>query len=203
MNPVLRTVFLSVVGIIITETAFIETALAEDNMRVFIGTYTGPKSQGIYTAKFDSGKGLLTSPELAAKATNPSFLALHPNGNILYAVAETADGPKASGAVVAYKIDRGTGKLTLLNEQPSGGGSPCHVSVDSKGRCVMVANYGTGSVATYPLSPDSSLGPAATVIQHHGSSVNPQRQQGPHAHFVEADEANQFALACDLGLDKV
>src|SRR5262245_59442908 len=109
------------------------TATAEDNMRVYIGTYTGGKSQGIYTAKFDSSKGVLSSPELAVKVKNPSFLALHPNGRVLYAVAETSDGAKGQGGVVAYRIDPGTGALTQLNEQPSGGGGPCHLSLDAKG----------------------------------------------------------------------
>jgi 6-phosphogluconolactonase len=112
-------------------------------------------------------------------------------------------GGKSEGAVSAFGVEPKSGKLTLLNQQPSGGGGPCHLSLDRAGRFVLVANYGTGSIAALPLQVDGQLGPAASVIQHAGSSVNPQRQAGPHAHFITVDPASQFVLACDLGLDKV
>jgi 6-phosphogluconolactonase len=173
-------------------------------MRVYIGTYTGPKSQGIYTAQFDPATGKLTSPELAAKATNPSFLALHPHRPFLYAVSETGNvAGKPGGAVSAFSIEKNSGRLTPLNQQPSGGADPCHLAVDKTGRCVLVANYGNGSVAAFALQPDGRLSAPSAVIQHQGSSVNPQRQAGPHAHFITPDPADRFALTCDLGLDKV
>src|SRR5262252_1451299 len=98
---------------------------------VFIGTYTGAKSKGIYLAHFDQGTGKLSSPELAAEMTNPSFLALHPKRRFLYAVGEIEDfAGKRSGSVAAFRIGQGSGKLTLLNQQPSEGGGPCHLAVD-------------------------------------------------------------------------
>jgi len=171
---------------------------------VYIGTYTGAKSKGIYLSRFDPATGQLGEPELAARAAGPSFLAAHPNGRFLFAVGETSnlDGKK-SGAVRAFLIEPDTGLLKLLNQQPSGGAGPCHLSVDPSGRCVLVANYGSGSVAALPLGIDGKLGEPASTIQHQGSSVNPQRQSGPHAHFITTDAAGRFALACDLGLDKV
>jgi len=175
-----------------------------DPMRVYIGTYTGAKAKGIYVAEFDSATGKLSTPELAARTSSPSFLALHPNRRFLYAVGETSNlGGKAMGAVRAFAVAAGTGRLGLLNEQPSGGSGPCHLSVDPTGRCVLVANYGSGSVAALPIGGDGNLGEAATTIQHRGSSIDAQRQAGPHAHFITADPAGRFALACDLGLDKV
>ena len=96
-----------------------------------------------------------------------------------------------------------TGKLTLLNQQASGGSGPCHLSVDATGKCLLVANYDSGSIAALPIHADGSLGEAATTIQHTGSSVNPQRQAGPHAHFICPSPDNRFALNCDLGLDQV
>ena len=103
----------------------------------------------------------------------------------------------------AFAIEPKTGKLTLLNQQSSGGGGPCHLAVDAKGKCVLTANYGSGSVAVLPIRPDGSLGTPATTIQHAGSGANPERQAGPHAHFICPSPDNRFALACDLGLDKV
>ena len=171
---------------------------------VYIGTYTGPKSKGIDAWRLDARSGALDSIGLAAETTSPSFLAVHPNRKFLYAASEvdTVDG-KRSGAVSAFSIDAQSGKLTLLNSQPSGGSGPCHVSVDASGKVVFVANYGGGSIASFPIKSDGSLAEAASFIQHKGSSVNRQRQEAPHAHCIAPDPANKFVLAADLGLDKI
>ena len=171
---------------------------------VYIGTYTGGKSKGIYVSRFDSVSGRLGAPELAAESVSPSFLAIHPNHRFLYAANESGDfAGKKSGAVSAFVIDSSSGKLTPLNQQPSGGDGPCHVAVDKSGKTILVANYGGGSVEALPIKPDGSLDAPTSFIQHQGSSVDKQRQQGPHGHFIATDAANRFALACDLGLDKV
>lgn len=172
--------------------------------RVFIGTYTGARSQGIYTARFDPESGRLSAPELAVAAQNPTFLALSHDGRFLYAVNEIGNfSGRPSGAVSAFRIDQQSGKLTLLNQEPSGGSGPCHVAIDNTGRCVLVANYGSGSVAAFKADADGRLSGLVCQVQHHGSSINSQRQEGPHAHFITTDPANRFALACDLGLDQV
>ena len=179
-------------------------AFASDELLAYIGTYTGAKGRGIYVSRFDTRTGHLNPAELAAETKNPSFLAVHPKQHVLYAVGEVDEfGGREAGSVSAYRFDAKSGGLTFLNQQPSAGTSPCHLAVDATGRCVLVANYGNGSIAALPLRPDGSLGPPATVIQHHGSSVNPQRQEGPHAHFITPDPANRLALVCDLGLDQV
>ena len=171
---------------------------------VYIGTYTGGKSKGIHVARFDSASGRLGAPQLAAATVSPSFLAIHPNQRFLYAANETGDfAGKKSGAVSAFVIDSHSGKLTPLNQQPSGGDGPCHVAVDKTGKTLLVANYGGGSVEALPIKPDGSLDVPTSFIQHRGSSVDKQRQEGPHGHFITTDAANRFALACDLGLDKV
>lgn len=171
---------------------------------VYFGTYTDAKSKGIYAAGFDSANGRLSTAELATKMKSPSFLAIHPNRRFLYAVGEaTTLAGGRSGGVSAFAVNRRSGKLEFLNQQPSGGLGPCHLEVDHTGRCLLVANYGSGSIASLPIEKDGTLGKPALTIQHAGSSVNPQRQAGPHAHFITADPANRFALCCDLGLDKV
>ena len=173
-------------------------------MTVYVGTYTGEKSKGIYKVAFDATTGELSMPELVAEAASPSFLATDPKRRFLYAVNETgAFGGEKTGGVTAYAVDPATGGLKLLNSQSSHGTSPCHVSVDATGRVVMVANYGNGIVASYPVKADGSLGPAASVIQHEGTGPNKGRQEGPHAHSIYADPDNKHALAADLGADKV
>src|SRR5205085_10937618 len=129
---------------------------------------------------------------------NPSFLAIHPNRRVLYAVNELEQG-----AVSACAIARDSGALTRLNEQPSEGGAPCYVSVDRSGTVVLVANYAGGSVALLPIQPDGALTPAGQVVQHTGTGPNAERQAAPHAHCILADPSNRFALAADLGADRV
>jgi 6-phosphogluconolactonase len=171
---------------------------------VYFGTYTGTKSKGIYFAKLNLVTGELSTPVLAAETARPSFLALHPTRPLLYAVGEvsTFQNQKA-GAVNAFSIDPATGMLALLNQQPSGGGGPCHLVVDRTGQHVLVANYGGGSVASLPIDKEGKLGPATSVIQHAGSSVNKARQNEPHAHSINLDAGNRFAVAADLGIDKL
>jgi len=169
---------------------------------VFVGTYTGGDSKGIYTLKMNMKTGSLTPVSITEGLVNPSFLALHPDGKYLYSVSEVGNfGGKEAGGVLSFAIDRG-GNLTAINEQSSGGAGPCHLVVDATGKNVLVANYGGGSVACLPIKSDGSLAAASTFIQHQGSSVTP-RQKGPHGHSINISPDNRFAMAADLGLDKV
>src|SRR6266404_1765981 len=171
---------------------------------VYIGTYTGSGSKGIYAYRFDASTGKVDPIGLAAESDKPSFLAVHPNGRFLYAVNEIGqfDGEK-SGSVSAFSIDRNTGKLTLLNRVSSRGAGTAHLSLDRTGRYVLVANYSGGSVAVFPIQEDGRLGKPSSFVQHAGSSVNPERQTGPHAHEIVVTNDNRFVLVPDLGLDEV
>lgn len=178
---------------------------AENDLLVYVGTYTRGESEGIYLYRLDTGSGALRPAGVASGVENPSFLAIHPNRRYLYAVSEIENmGGEASGAVNAFAIDPASGALTPLNQQPSGGTGPCHLSVDKTGQFVLVANYNGGSVAVLPIQDDGRLGEASDFIQHEGaSSVDPKRQDRPHAHSITLDAANRYAYAADLGLDKV
>lgn len=169
---------------------------------VYIGTYTEKTSKGIYVYRFNPATGRLTSLGLAAETENPSFLAVAPDGRYLYAVNEMIGG-KRNGAVSAFAINLRTGKLTFLNQLSSEGSSPCYVSLDKTGKYALVANYGSGSVAVFPLGRNGRLQKASAFVQHTGSSVNPRRQKGPHAHSVNISPDNRFAISADLGLDKL
>lgn len=171
---------------------------------VFVGTYTGGKSKGIYRFALDPESGALTGGELAAESANPSFLAIHPTRRFLYAVSEIGDfAGKKTGAVSAFALDPATGKLTALNQKPSGGDGPCHLVVDRAGKHVLVANYGGGSASVLPIGAEGRLGEASAFVQHKGTGPNKQRQEGPHAHSINLDPAGRFAVVADLGLDKV
>lgn len=171
---------------------------------IYVGTYTGPKSKGIYSFRFDVTTGRAAPLGLAAQTTNPSFLAISPDQKFLFAVTEVAEYRGArSGAVSSFAIDHNTGRLTFLNQVPSGGPGPCYVSLDKAGHFVLVANYDGGSVAVFPVLQNGRLGRASAFVQHAGHSVNPERQEGPHAHCIEVDRNDRYAVAADLGLDRL
>lgn len=170
----------------------------------YFGTYTNALSRGIYVSRLDADAGKLSAPELAAATPSPCFLAISSDEKFLYAAnsIKSFNGENA-GAISAFAINKTSGHLTFLNEKSSGGVGPCHVSVDAAGKVLLAANYGGGSVKSFRLNPDGSIGADGTVILHHGSGVNTKRQASAHAHFITTDPSNHFALACDLGLDKV
>ena len=173
-------------------------------LMVYVGTYTRSDDHGIHWLKMDLTSGKLTPAGKLAKQKNPSFLAIHPNKKFLYAVNEISNyrGEKAGG-VSAYAIDQETGALTLLNKQSSRGGAPCHLVVDATGRNALVANYVGGSVVSLPIEKDGRLREASAFIQHEGSSVLVPRQATPHGHSINVSPGGRFAVAADLGLDKV
>jgi len=183
---------------------FAEEPNRQDELTVFVGTYTTAGSQGIYTLRFDTVTGELTEAGKPVHLPNPSFLTMHPTKPVLYAVSEVRDfNEEKSGAVAAYRWNRVDNTLSLLNQVASAGGSPCHVDVDSTGSTLVVANYSSGTVASFRIQQDGSLSEAVSVMQHEGSSVNERRQEAPHAHSVTVSADNRFVYAADLGTDKV
>ncbi|MCZ6634053.1 MAG: lactonase family protein [bacterium] len=177
---------------------------------VFVGTYTRKEapdlgvSEGVYVYRLDLDTGALEHVSTAAGVPDPSYVALDPSGEHLYAANELNeyDGVPG-GAVSAFAFDRRTGVLTFLNRLATGGGLPCHLMVDQTDSCVLVANYGGGNVSAFTIAEDGSLVERSDFVQHTGSSVNPQRQKEPHAHSFTIDPGNRFAFAADLGIDKV
>ncbi|HLU47816.1 MAG TPA: lactonase family protein [Planctomycetota bacterium] len=174
-----------------------------DAYHAYIGTYTRNGSEGIYRLRFDARTGDVELAGVTKGVENPSFLALHPNGRFLYAVEETGryEG-EPTGAVSAFAIDPQTGELRHLARRPSGGSDPCHLSVAPDGSHLLVANYTGGSVARLSLALDGTFG-ETIVKKHDGRSVDPRRQRGPHAHWIDFTRDGRLALACDLGLDQV
>ncbi len=177
---------------------------ANTSYQVFVGTYTGPTSKGIYGFHFDPATGQATSLNLVAETPSPSFLVIAANHRFLYAVNETSEyqGQK-TGSLSSFAIDPKTGKLALLNQVSSHGAGPCYITLDKTGKHVLVANYDSGSVAVFPVLADGRLGEASAVVQHTGHGVDPERQEAPHAHSIELSPDNRFAVATDLGLDEL
>ena len=175
---------------------------------VYVGTYTGPTSKGIYGFRFDPKTGKLTPTGLVAELANPSWLVTDPQHRFLYAATEMgpepgADNYKKNGSISSYSINPKTGALTFLNKVDAGGGGSCHLVVDKTGKMLFVANYGSGNVASFAIKADGSIGERTGFDQHTGSSVDPARQTGPHAHAVVLSPDNRFLFVPDLGLDQI
>ena len=168
---------------------------------VFVGTYTTKtQSKGIYEYEFDADTGKLTPKGLAAETRDPSWVAVHPSGKFLYAANEVG---KVS-SVSAFSIDKKSGKLTLLNQMPALGEDPCYISLDRTGKYVFVANYTSGNIVVFPLGTEGKLGAATANVRDEGKlGPNKERQDGPHAHWIEATAHNHFVYVADLGLDRV
>ncbi len=168
---------------------------------LYVGTYTSGKSEGIYGYHFDNS-GKLTRFG-AFKSNNPSFLAIDRSKRYLYAVNEIGDFlGKPSGGVSAFAIDPASGSLRFLNEQPSLGADPCHLTIDRRKKALLVANYTGGNVSVLSLRSDGTIGPSIDLENHEGSGIREQ-QKGPHAHCIILDRSERYALAADLGIDKV
>jgi 6-phosphogluconolactonase len=200
-HPALAVLILLGLGAAIATAA--QASAPSGKVRVYVGTYTSGDSKGIYRLELDLSTGALTPVGEPAETANPSFLAFHPGGRFLYAVNETGDAKAGkSGGVSAFAIDPATGALTLLNQQSSGGADPCHLSLDTAGKHVLVANYSGGNAAVLPIQADGRLGAATALVQHEGTNPTP-RDAGPHAHAVHLSLDNRFAFVADLGLDKL
>jgi 6-phosphogluconolactonase len=176
-------------------------AVAKTQYIAYVGTYTTKtESKGIYAYRFDAATGKLSSLGVAAESADPSFVAVHPSGKFVYAVNEAGKNSMVS----AFARDAKTGKLTLLNQLPALGQDPCYISFDKTGKYVLVANYTSGNIAVFPILPDEKLGEHTALVQHSGTlGPNKDRQEAPHAHWIETSPDNRFALAADLGLDEV
>ncbi len=178
------------------------TAFASDPV-VFVSAFKSGEEGAIHAYRFDSATGQLKLLRRTTDIENPFFLAVSPNGRYLYSIdAEKFGGPEDE-FVAAYKINGRGGQLTRLNRQSARGTASCYLDVAANGKTVVVANYSTGSVATLPIQADGSLGKATGFVQHTGSSVDPKRQTGPNAHCIVVSPDNRFALAADLGIDKI
>ncbi|QQS51194.1 MAG: lactonase family protein [Bacteroidota bacterium] len=172
--------------------------------RVYLGTYTGQGSEGIYICLFNTETGQLTELKLAGLSENPSFLAIDKKGRFLYAVNETGNYlNESTGSVSAFAIRNKTGDLQLLKQISSMGAHPAHLSLSQTGQYLFVANYTGGNIAVYPIDANGQLAKPSAFVQHEGTGANPNRQEAPHAHCIASTNNDKFLLVADLGIDKL
>jgi 6-phosphogluconolactonase len=188
---------MAVIGLVIAANLQAADAAKPEKLWVFVGTYTGTTSKGIYRFEMDTATGKLSNRELAVEVANPSFLVLHPTNKFLYCVNEGG-----TGGLTGFTLDAKTGKLAKINEQPAGGEAPCHIAVDPKGKTVLIANYTGGNINAYPIDAEGKLGSTSAFIQHTGKG-GAKGDIPPHAHSVSVSKDGRFVFVSDAGIDKV
>ena len=186
---------------VLSATFLLMAANQHSNYRSKYFLYVGVYGKGIQAYRFDPASVKFEPLGLVGEIQNPSFLASDPQQRYLYAVSELEGNRE--GGVGAFRIDRKSGHLTPLNQQSSGGVAPCHLAVDHTSKLLMAANYGTGSVPLFPIEADGKLGARSALLTAQGSSADPKRQEGPHAHEIVISKDNRFVYVPDLGLDEI
>ena len=191
---------------------------------LYVATYSSPQGpegskgygEGIYLFEMDPANGRLSKRDVFKNPNNPSWLAFNPARTHLYAANETVTyNGTPSGSVSAYRIERPSGRLTLLNTESSGGAGPCYVSVHPSGKHAFTANYAGGTIAVLPIRANGEVGPPSDVKRDagqtgsiHAASAPPgsfaiSGHDRPHAHMILADPSGRFVLSTDLGLDQI
>lgn len=170
---------------------------------LLVGTYTSGKSEGVYVYKFNSQNGDFSYVSTAKNVSNPSYLAVSPDEKHVFAVNENHNNEQNGGEITSFSFDKKTGQLTQLNKQPSAGNDPCYISVDKSGKFVIAGNYSSGTASVLPVKKDGSLDAPVSVVQHEGSGVNSERQEGPHVHCTVLSKDNNYVFITDLGIDKI
>src|SRR6266849_1699792 len=201
MKPT-RSFILTLAALSLAVTAFAQSSKpASHQFLAYVGTYTAKTdSKGIYALDFESETGKLTLRGLAAEAPDPSWLALHPSGKYVYVANEAGK----QSTISAFSVDAKSAKLTLLNQLPALGEDPCYLSFDKTCKYLFVANYTSGNVVVFPIFPNGKLGEHTALVRDSGTlGPNKERQEGPHAHWIESSPDNRFVFIADLGLDAI
>lgn len=178
------------------------TLVAQNNVKLIVGTYTNGKSEGIYVYNFNTANGE-SKMVSSIKTSNPSFITISPNKKYVYAVNENGDSVNNGGGVTAFRFDKTTSTLHFINEQKTGGNHPCYVTIDKTGKWLFAANYSGGSFAEFQVKPNGGIAPARIVEQFSGKGIDASRQEGPHVHSTVLTPNNKLLMVTDLGRDKI
>jgi 6-phosphogluconolactonase len=185
-------------------TAFPLTAQLRDGAPIYayVGSYTtaerAARGDGIHVYRMNSATGAWTHVQHVGSLVNPSYLILSKDQRFLYSV----HGDEAYAT--SFAVDGATGMLTLLNRAATGGSNGVHQAIDPSGKFMIVANYGSGTVAVLPVQPDGSLADQTQLVPLPGKP-GPHRVEQPNSrpHHIVFDPSGKFVLVPDKGLDRV
>jgi len=167
------------------------------NPLVYVGTQAKEGQNGLFTFRLNESDGKLTKIAAYNAGAEPGYLVIDSTHHFLYVINKDNEG-----TVRSYFINQNDGSLSHMNDQPCPGG-PAHISLDQTNKVLLVAAYGKGKLYAFPIEENGHIGQTTETIQLEGSSVNKDRQEGPHAHFILVDPTNTFVFATDLGADHI
>lgn len=203
MNYSIRSITIAICTLLLCVWTAGCTGPQESKEIIYVGTFAGEGSEGLYVYEFDREAVELNLIQTVSDREGPNFQAIHPTKQYLYSISRVSFSDESEHHTVsAYQIDGESGRLSLINEQSVHGLGPAHVSVDPLGRFVYVANYAEGNLAVYTVREDGGLNQAADIIKHEGSSIHP-RQAAPHVHAIDPSPDGRFIYVSDLGMDRV
>jgi 6-phosphogluconolactonase len=193
------------IGLTAAAAAARRAARAQERSRtptwMYVGSFTGEgRGHGEGLTVFQrAGEADRWRPvQLLKDLADPSFVITDRQRRFLYSVH--ADGTQAT----AYRIDQAGGRLTILNQQPTGGRNGVHLSIDATGRLLVAVNYASGTVALLPIADDGTLGPRADLATLSGTpGPNRTQQESSHPHHCPFDRTGRLVVVPDKGLDKI
>jgi len=171
-------------------------------MFAYVGSFTTEKRKargdGIHVYRADAATGAWMHVQHVGDLVNPSFLALSADRRFLYSVH--GDETYAT----AFALDRATGEAKVLNKAATGGSNGVHQAIDPSGKFMIVANYGSGSVAVLAIGADGALKDQHQLVPLPGEpGPHKVEQQSSHPHEIVFDPSGRFVLVPDKGLDRV
>lgn len=191
----MRTAFLSLIGFFSLSVLFAQAG--KENF--YVGTFTAEGAEGIYLCQFDGSSGEISRSRVFKAIDNPNFLKKSRDGKYLYSVSRAPEAVDITGgAVVAFRI-KNNGDLEFLNKQTAHGKDPCYIDISHDNKWLAVANYGSGSVAVYPIDENGALKPASSTVKHKTGA----RNKTPHAHSIVFSKDGARLFVADLGLDQL
>jgi len=170
---------------------------------VLVSSFAPGDQGGIQAYQLNTKSGAITPLHRTSGIPNPFFIAISPDQKFLYSIDAKTFGGSEPEQVAAFRLESGSGQLTLINRQSTRGTASCFLEVDQTGKSVLVANYSSGNVASYAVQPDGALSAPVSFFQHTGSSCNLARQKEAHAHCFVISLNNKYAYAADLGIDQI
>jgi 6-phosphogluconolactonase len=176
-------------------------AVMDQTYFFLLGTYTEKPDEGINLLSFNPKSGKIEGLYVASDIDNPSFVIANAEQTLVFSTEETSS--EQGGELTSFKLNKATNTLEKINSVFTQGGSPCHISLDPTERFLVVSNYSGGNVTVVPVDPQGNLSSDIQVIQHEGSSINPQRQKAPHVHSAVFHPTEKRVFVADLGTDKI
>ena len=197
---------LSAVVVVLLPAQTAEKTGAKKNYRAYVGTYTSKTaSKGVYSFHFDPATGKMSSLILAAESKDPSWVVVHPNRKFLYAANEAGK----ESMISAFAMEQKSRNLTLVKQLPALGEDPCYLFFDRTGKFLLTANYTSGNSVAFEILPNGTPG-THVESPNYGMSPNvgklgpnKERQEAPHAHWIQPSMDNHFVYVADLGLDSI